>query len=119
MRLLITDEVRNEVSFDTVVMTSTEFNSIHSHPFIASSQFDVVVVDLNDKIKLEYLRPLIGTTVVVPKINGEISSYAVSILCEVYKDLAAQLRVTYIRDKEAFNKLIEELSVKYDWKSFY
>lgn len=119
MRLLITDEVRNEVSFDTVIMTSIEFNNIHSHPFIASSKFDQVIIDLNDRINVEYLLPLIKTTVVVPRVVGEVSPHAVSILCEIYKDEAAKIRITYIRDKEAFKQLIDDMCKKYKWEEFY
>lgn len=119
MRLLITDEVRNEISFDTVVMTSIEFNSIHSHPFIASSKFDEVIVDLNDKVNIGYLQPLLRTTKVIPRVVGEITSHSVSLLCELYKDRAAEIRFTFIKDKEAFKKLIDDMKVQYQWEQFY
>lgn len=119
MRLLITDEIIKEVSFDTVIMTSIEFNSIHSHPFIASSKFDEVIVDLNDKINIGYLQPLMKTTKVIPRVVGEMTAHSVSLLCELYKDRAAELRITFIKDKEGFAKLIENMKKQYCWEQFY
>ena len=119
MRLLITDEVGNETSFDTVLMTSIEFNTIHSHPFIISSNFDVVIVDLRVNVDIEYLSYLMKNVIVIPKVIGDISPHAVAILCELYKDKSAELRITYMRDKQAFNNLIASMRKQYDWDSFY
>lgn len=119
MRLLITDEVGNETSFDTVIMTGTEFNTIHSHPFIISSNFDAVIVDLRVNINIEYLSYLMKDVIVIPKVIGEISPHAVTILCELYKDKSAELRITYLRDREAFNKIVATMRKQYDWDSFY
>jgi hypothetical protein len=109
----------NEVSFDTVVMSSIEFNKITSHPFIASSRFDEVVIDLNDKIDIGYLQPLLKTTKVIPRVVGEITPHAVSLLCELYRDRSAELRFTYIRSKDDFNQLIESMKKQYCWEQFY
>jgi hypothetical protein len=119
MRLIITDEIKEELSFDTIMMTSLEFNDIHNHPYIASSNFDVILIDLRCKINLAYLRPLMKTTKVVPFIVGDITSNGVSILSELCKDRSAELRIYYMRDKSMFNKLIEDMKSEYCWNEFY
>lgn len=119
MRLLLTDDVTREVSFDAVTMTSTEFNTVSSHPYIVSHRFDTVVVDLNLKVSLKYLRLLIGITRVIPRVVGELTADSVGILSEIYPDKAAELRVLFMRDKDSFDKLINDLAEQFHWDEFY
>ena len=119
MRLLITDNPREEVSFDIIQMSTIEFNNIHNHPFIASTKFDEVVVDLNNKIRLGYLAPLMKTTKVIPRITTELDSYGVSILCEIYRERSAELRYAFMKDKDEFNRIINDMKTQYEWERFY
>lgn len=119
MRLYVTDDIREDVSFDSVTMTSAEFNCIKSHPFIISSRFDEIVIDVTDKIQLGYMTRLMSVTKIIPKILGEVTSHIVSVLCEIYKDRAAELRYTFIRDKEGFVELLNEMRTEYCWEQFY
>lgn len=120
MRLLITDELDDEdISFDIVKMSTLEFNTECVHPFIASSNFDEIIIDTDAKVNLVYVRNLMRVSKVIPRIHGELTMQSVSILCELYKERAAELRVLFIRDKEAFNKIIEELKQTFQWETFY
>lgn len=119
MRLYVTDEIKKELSFDAVTMTIREFNDIHNHPFIASSKFDEVVVDINSDVKIGYLEPLIKTTKVIPRIVGDITSHTISLLSEIYRDRSAELRFTFIRDKAGIVTLINQMKADYGWERFY
>lgn len=119
MRLIVTDEQNDNVTFDTVVMSIGEFNDICSHPYIASSNFDEVVIDLADNVKLGHVRPVMSITRVIPKIPNQISSHTISILSEIYPEKAAELRYTFIRDKEKVADIISQMCIDYHWKDFY
>ncbi len=119
MRLLITDDVTRDVSFDAVLMTSTEFNMVSSHPYIVSHRFDVVVVDLNMKINLTFLRLLIGTTKVIPRVVGDLTADSIGVLSEMYPERAAEFRVLFIRDRGKLNSIINGLSEQFHWEEFY
>lgn len=119
MRLLVTDEVNREVSFDTVLMTASEFNCINAHPYIATTNFDAIVLDLRCKIDLTYLQFLFKKTRVIPMVYDNMTSNSVSVLCELFKDRAAEIRITYMRDKEKFKQLVESMKSEYEWNKFY
>lgn len=114
MRLYITDTIDDEISFDVVRMTTSEFNEIRNHPYIASMRFDEVVVDITPKIKLGYLIPLMKVTRVIPKIN-EIDSHTIAVLSELCREHSAELRFTFIRDKDKCRELIEKIKEEYRW----
>ena len=118
MRLYITDTVSDEVSFDVVRITTGEFNEIRNHPYIASMRFDEVIVDITPKIKLGYLIPLMKSTKLIPRIN-EIDSHTITILSELCRDRAAELRYSFIRDKEQCKEIVEKLKEEYGWNKFY
>lgn len=119
MKLYITDKQIESMTFDTMVMSVSEFNDIHSHPFIASSRFDVVVVDLDSNIKLEYLNYLLTNTKVIPKYTGELNSYIISVLSAIYKDKAAELRFSFIRNRESCIEVINKIKAEFEWEMYY
>ena len=119
MRLIVTDEQKDNVSFDTVVMSIGEFNDICSHPYIASSNFDEIVIDLTDKVRLGHVKPIMAITRVIPRIPDVISSHTVSVLSEIYPEKAAELRYTFIRNKEGVKDIIDKMSTDYHWRDFY
>lgn len=118
MRLYVTDTQSDEVSFDVVRISTNEFNQIRNHPYIASMRFDEVIVDISPSIKLGYLIPLMKHTRVIPKI-GEIDSHTITILSEICRDRAAELRYSFIRDKEKCKEIVENLKEEYGWNQFY
>lgn len=119
MKLYITDKPVENLTFDTMVMSVNEFNDIHAHPFIASSKFDVVVIDLDSKVKIEYLGHLCGNVKVIPKYTGELTSYIVTALSTIYRDKAAALRFSFLRDKTECIKLIETIRQEFEWDMYY
>lgn len=119
MKLYITDKPIENLTFDTMVMSVNEFNDIHTHPFIASSKFDLVVIDLDSKVTIEYLNHLCGIVKIIPKYTGEVTSYIVTALSTIYKDKAAALRFSFLRDKNECLKLIENIRQEFDWDIYY
>lgn len=119
MKLYITDKQVDNMTFDTMIMSVNEFNDIHAHPFIASSKFDVIVVDLDCNIKLEYLNYLLANNKVIPKYTNELNSYIISALSAIYKDKAAELRYSFIRDREACLRVINNLKNEFEWELYY
>lgn len=118
MRLHVTDNPPEDKSFDVVYITPVEFNHLRNHLFIASSKFDEVLVEVSPKIKIGTLIPMIGATKIIPLIT-EVNNHTVSLLSELCRDKAAQLRFTYIRDKEACKELVNEIIDEYGWRKFY
>ena len=119
MRLIISDTKQDEVSFDVITMSTTEFNDVRYHPFIVSSNFDEAVIELTDKVKVGHVRPLMSIMKVIPKVVEELTPHTISILCELYPDMSAKLRYTYIRDREELNRVVELMKKDYKWEEFY
>lgn len=119
MRLVVSDIDTDDVSFDTIRMSITEFNDVRYHPFIVSHSFDEIVIDLSEKVKVGHVRPLLAISKVIPKVVGEITTHTVSILCELYPDRSAQLRYTFMRDKEELGRIVERMKTEYGWADFY
>lgn len=119
MRLIVTDNPGDSISFDVVTMSIGEFNDICSQPYIASSKFDEVVIDLTDKVKLGHVRPVMGITKVIPKIPEEITAHTISVLSELYPERSAELRYTFIRDKKGIKTLLDKMCEMYHWNEFY
>lgn len=119
MKLIITDDAKQDLSFDTVIMSASEFNNICSHPYIASSGFDAVVVDLRCNIKLGFLSKVSSTTIVIPKVIGELNAHSVSILTELYRERSAELRYNFMKDKQHFAEIVSEMEEEFHWKDFY
>lgn len=121
MKLYITDNTDIEVSIDTTVIGSTEFNSVQSHPYIRTAGFSVVLVDItNNKIKFPYVQGVMQFASVVPYYSGgEISEFGISILCELYKDRAAELRYYSFVDMNKFEEIVLKLKEDYQWELYY
>lgn len=119
MRLYVTDSDIDNTTIDLVVMNQSEFNCIKTQPFLASSKFDEVVIELTDTTDLDIVRNLMRVTKVIPKVPDECTSHMVAVLCEIYKDRAAELRFTYMRSKEKFKELIDSMKTQYCWQQFY
>lgn len=119
MRLIVTDRQIDNTSFDEVIMPISEFNDICSHPYIASANFDEVVVDVEDRVKLGHLRPVLSITKVIPRITDIISTHTISILSELYPEHAAKMRYTFMRNKDGIRELIDKMCEDYHWSDFY
>lgn len=110
---------RDSVNLNEVAMSIEEFADIRNHPYISTQRFDAVVVDLEKNIPVGYLSAVSKTTRVIPKIVTECNTDVVRLLAELYPDKAAEIRFSYIRDKERLSSIITELKKSYDWESYY
>lgn len=119
MRLIVTNETV-DATLDTIVMSVDEFCDVHSHPFIASSGFDCILVDLHKEIKPGFLRAMLGKYMIVPRIVTDIDTDTVRLLAELYPEYAAKLRYTFITKRsEELSSIISELSDKFCWYKYY
>lgn len=119
MRLYVTDTNVEDINIGTVIMSQQEFNCIKSQPFIASSKFDEVVLEVTDSTDIEVVRNLRKVTKVIPKFPEEITSHMVTVLGELYKERAAEIRFTYMRSKDEFTALVNKMKEEYCWEKFY
>ena len=119
MILRVTDDILSDAKMGVEKMSIGEFNAISSHPRIASANYDAIVIDTDKNVKLGIIPAILTRTLVIPNIVGEVTSHAISILTEMYKDSAAELRYNYMRDKEALATSIANLRSKYQWDKFY
>lgn len=119
MRLIVTNESM-DTSLDVVVMSIAEFCDVHNHPYIASSGFDYICVDLDKSIKPGFLRAMIGKYIVIPRIVSDVDTDIVRLLAELYPEYAAKLRYSFIsRKSDELNGIINELSNKFNWARYY
>ncbi len=118
MKLYVTDRVM-DVGLDCIAMPIEEFIDISSHPFIASSHFDTVVIDLDDRIPHGIIGNMLGITKVIPRIIDDMTVTKVRLLSEIYPELSAKLRVSFMRDKDGFVNVINDIKKQFEWESFY
>ena len=105
-----------EENLTDMCLTPDEFADPAYHPFIATTKFDKVIVELGDGIPNGYISQiLLKGNKIIPKINS-VDGTVVSQLCEIYPDKRAELRFTYLRKKDDFFKLLNKLEEDYNWK---
>lgn len=118
MKLVITTDEGLDDNFDTVIMSPVEFNSLYAHPYIATSGFDEVQIDLTDKIEAAYLSYVSKVTLIRPIYhNFDLSMNAITALSYLYPDKKIALRhYAMTNDKEKLNALLQELADTYEWR---
>lgn len=119
MRLIVTDTPIDNLSIDMITMGTLEFNTIETQPFIASSKFDEVVIDVTDSTNINIVKNLMRVTRVIPRFRVELTPHMVTVLTELYKERAAEIRFTYMKDKDKFKTLLESMKQQYCWEQFY
>lgn len=119
MRLLVANTPVEDASFDLMQMTVGEFNNPACHLFILSHDFNEVIVELSDDVHLGMLKPLMSRTKVIPKIDGEITSHIISLLCELYPEKSAAMRYAFIRNREDLVALVGQMREEGKWEEFY
>ena len=101
---------------DVYKISLKNFGLKQFHPYIASQHWDLVEVDLCEETPRGYLKQLLPTTRIVPIFNkDDVTVRVMQLLCEIAPDFAAKLRVSYIKDKTEFNKLLDEVAEFYKW----
>lgn len=118
MILRITNESANDVSLNQQVMSIAEFKDIHNHPWLVTSKFEAIVIDLVDDIPNGYLRNLLGVHFIVPKIVGPINIHTVRLLNELYPEQSAKLMFTFMRDKDKLQPLLDDMNKQFGWDKY-
>ena len=118
MKLIVTDR-KIDTSFNEVVLTIDEFCDIHTHPYIATAGFDVVVVDLDSKIPSGYLSAMVGKFIIIPRIIEDISTDTIRLLSEIYKEKSSTLRFNWLKKKQGVKEIIDEMAETFQWESYY
>lgn len=119
MKLHVTNDINADDTIDTVCINETQFNDIATHPYIASKNFDVIIIDTDLSLNLEYIKVMCGYVRVIPKIVEGNTQKQVLILSAIYPNLAAELRVLSIRDINKYNEVIHDLEAKNEWDLYY
>ena len=119
MKLIVTDNGKFIPDLEYAVMPVAEFNRISNHPFIASSNFECIILDLNSQLEIKYIQAVVANNIVIPLLGDTIDSRVIGMLSEIYKDRAAELRYTFIRDRANINNFINEMRKQYRWDDFY
>lgn len=87
-----------------------DFGCKEYHPFIITNKWDRIFIDLCDETPKGIIRQLLQLSVVKPIFDrSNITAKVMQLLCECFPDEAPKLRAAYIKDKEAFNNLINEI----------
>lgn len=112
MDLRITDEVTG-IDPNVYVISNFDFTQKEYHPFIATTRWDNVLVDIDSKATpAGIIGQLVGSAIITPTINKEdVTPKVLKILGEIYPDSRARLRQAYVKGKEEFLSLIKQLGV--------
>ena len=94
-----------------------EFNFIKAHPYIASSNFSKIYLDLSCPVNPKFIEMLNGKAIITPVSGGEITQDVISVLSRLYPEDGAALRYYFIKDKTQLGKTLLLLSNKYGWRS--
>lgn len=118
MKLYITDN-KMECGFDEQCFTIEQFNDIAYHPYIQSVKWDVIYIDLNDKINRGYVRQIIDRKMkIIPVvINNTITPNNVLTLIEMCPDYAADFMRAQAKGSEELLNLFNKLSEIYLWEN--
>ena len=119
MILRITDSIENNESLNVMKMPISEFCDIHSQPWIATQNFEFIVIDLDKRITSGFINAMASKLLVVPKIIGPNDKDVIRLLIEIYPNEAAKLRYTFIRNRNEIDEVIKELATKYEWEYYY
>ena len=117
MILRVTDKADTDISLETIVMTVDEFSDIANHPFIATNNFDALVLDLDKRIPFGFCKAIVGKVRIIPKFT-EVNTDTIRLLSECFPDYAALLRTSFMRDKEKLTFVLTEMRTKYLWDDF-
>lgn len=119
MRLLVTENMTDDVSLGVMQITPTQLNDVKTHLFIISHDFDTVVVELTDKLQLGVLKKLVTRTKVIPIVGNNPSSHIISLICELYPEESAKLRYQFMRDRAGIDMVVDEIRKANCWEEFY
>lgn len=116
MKLIITNE-RHECTLDEQHFTVDEFNDIMYHPYIQSVRWDVVYLDLDDKLNRGLVKQVLGRKPkIVPRLTKNvITPQNVLTLIEICPDYAGKLMRAQSEGQESLQSLFKELSKMYFW----
>lgn len=109
MDLRITNEQGTDLS--SCYVTFHELQLKEFHPFIATTRWDQVYIDVNQDTPRGIIRQMRFNVPVHVKMNDEVTPNMLSVLCEIFRDEAAALRTYFRTDKDKFkaeiNRLVE------------
>ena len=104
-----------EEGLNSICLSPSEFADKSYHPFIATTEFDKVVIELSSDIPTGYISQFVSkANKVIPYIT-EKNSATVQQLCEIIPDKSAEIRFTYMRNRNKFQELLDNLSATYNW----
>ena len=104
-----------EAGLDTMCLSPAEFADKGYHPFLATTQFDKVVIELSSDIPAGYIGQLVVKGNKVIPVFNELNAKTLQQLCEIVPDRSAELRYAFMRDKTKLATIVDELRVAYNW----
>lgn len=110
--------VKSPVSMgaDVYVLTTEQFAMREYQPFLASTRWDEVRIDLDEGTPLGVVRQIIRTNRVIPCFDLEnLSLKTVKLLCEICVDESAVIWKLYTSDKVALKEFLADLGKKRGW----
>lgn len=109
MVLRITDS-EEDFGITSYKVSLAAFAMKEYHPMIATTQWDRVYIDCNEKTPRGIIKQLIDTTKVIPVFDkSNVTPRVLQLLCEVAPDQTAALKSAYMKGAEAFNAVISDL----------
>lgn len=116
MILRITDS-KDSQTIDEQRLSIEEFNDILCHPWIRCNEWSEVIVDLDDRLNLGFLRQLFNLNQILKfkRIKDSFSSKDVLILISLYPDYAAKFMDAKKEGQESLLNVYNEVASVYGW----
>lgn len=117
MKLVVSSNPNVEEDLDTVKMAPEDFNHLHAHPYILTSGFSEVQIDLDADIDYHYVERLSQRIYVRPIYSTlDISGNAILILSYIYPDKSTTLRFFSASNREKLINLLSEMAKEFEWR---
>jgi len=98
------------------VLTAEQFAMKEYQPFLASTCWDEVRIDLGEDMPLGVVRQIIRSNKVIPCFDPtKLSLKIVKLLCEICVDESAIIWKLYTSDREALTEFLVDLGKKRGW----
>ena len=110
MVLRITNKPDN-ADLDAYTVSLSDFKSGEIHPFLATTKWEKIYVELCEDTPAGILRQVFFSAPIIPIYDRDnITNRVMLLLCEIYRNKAGELRKLYVQDRTAFIALLDSLN---------
>lgn len=109
MILLVSKENFLENDMRVCHITPANFTNHSFSPYVLTGNWDSCIIEVSEDVKTGYVPQLLKGTITTAKLSCDvekISNKELTILTEIYPDVAAKLRFAYRRDRKSIHDIL-------------